>query len=87
MDAVHATSMAECIEYELGAGAEQARIECFAVPLRRGSSRRRSRWTFLVVSDLDERHVRETLGCMDVETVERRGSRRVMTAWPRDGAL
>lgn len=83
MDALHASSLAECIEYELGAATDTARVECYAVPLKPGSTRRRSRWAFLVVSDLVERAIRETLACMDVEVVDRRGGRLVAIAWPR----
>lgn len=83
MDAIDATSLAECIEHELGASVDEGRAECYAVPLRPGSTRRRSRFAFLLVTDAPERLVRETLRCMDVEVLERRGRSLVLAGWPR----
>lgn len=82
MDAMEAISLAECIELELGTACTSSRVECFAVPLRPSSTRRRSRWTFLVVTDAPERTLRDVLTCMQVDVVQRRGTRRVYTAWP-----
>lgn len=81
MDAVEATSLAECLEFELGALAQDARVECFAVPRTRASTRRSTGWLFLVVTSLPENVVRQALS-MPVEVVERRGSRRCLVAWP-----
>lgn len=83
MDAMEATELAACLEFEVGAACPSTRVECFAVPLSRGSSRRRSGWAFLLVTDAPERTVRETLPGYEIELIERRGKRRVMQAWPR----
>jgi hypothetical protein len=82
MDAIAAKERAASIEFSLGAGAEQARVECFAVPRRRGSARRSSRWMFLVVTDLPETEVRDGLTSFQVETLGRRGSTTTYAAWP-----
>ncbi len=83
MDAMSATNLAECLELDLGASAPEGCVACFAVPLRPGSTRRKTRWAFLVVTDLPERTVREVLSRFHVDLVERRGSRRVFAAWPQ----
>lgn len=82
MDAREAVEHAACIEFSLGAGADEARIECFAVPRRKGSSRRSSGWLFLVVTDLATREVRDGLEAFDVETIRRRGGLTSYAAWP-----
>jgi len=82
MDALEASQRAACIEFDLGAGADQARVECFAVPRRRGSSRRQSSWLFLVVTDLPEHEFRDALSGFTVETLDRRGARTSYAAWP-----
>ncbi len=87
MDALIAGQWAECLEIELGAAYDQARVEVFAVPLRPGSSRRRSRWVFLVATDGAERVVHEVLTDFHVEFVGRRGSLRSLVAWPRGRAV
>lgn len=79
-----AMQRAASLEFALGAGAERARVECFAVPRRKGSSRRRSRWLFLVVTDLPERAVREGLSTFRVETIGRRDAAKHYAAWPRE---
>jgi hypothetical protein len=82
MDALEATQQAAGIEFALGASAEEARVECFAVPRRKGSSRRSTRWLFLVVTNLPEREVRDGLSTFQVETIGRRGGRTTYVAWP-----
>lgn len=82
MNAREASQKAACIEFDLGAGADRARVECFAVPCRKGSSRRKSRWVFLVVTDLSPREIRDALPGFQVETLSRRGSRTTHAAWP-----
>lgn len=82
MDAFEAMQQAASIEFSLGAGAEEARVECFAVPRRKGSSRRSSRWVFLLVTDLPEREVRDGLSTFTVETIGRREARKRYVAWP-----
>lgn len=84
MDAKEACEHAACIEFSLGAAAERGRVECFAVPRRRGSSRRSSSWLFLVVTDLPEIEVRDGLSTFDVETLNRRGETKTYAAWPPD---
>lgn len=84
MDAIEARERAACIEFSLGAAAEQARVECFAVPRRKGSTRRRSRWVFLVVTDLPDVEVRDGLSTFEVETIGRRGQATTFVAWPPD---
>lgn len=82
MDALEASERAASIEFRLGAGAERARVECFAVPCSEGSSRRQTRWAFLVVTDLPETEVRDGLSRCRVETIGRRGERTSYVAWP-----
>lgn len=82
MDAVEAMQQAASLEFALGAGAEEARVECFAVPRRKGSSRRQARWLFLVVTDLPEREVRDGLSTFQVETIGRRDRMTSYAAWP-----
>ncbi len=81
MDAVQATSLAECIEHRLGA-TESGRVEAFAIPRRKASTRRSTRWCFLIVTNLPEDHVRDTLREMTLEVTERRGPFLVFVAWP-----
>lgn len=83
MDGRRALEQAASIEFSLGAGAEEARIECFAVPCRKGSTRRSSRWVFLVVTDLPEREVRDGLSTYHVETIGTREGRTSYAAWPQ----
>lgn len=82
MDALEAMQRAASLEFALGAGADRARVECFAVPRRKGSARRTSRWVFLVVTDLPEREVRDGLSTFDVETIGRRDAATSYVAWP-----
>lgn len=84
MDALEAMEQAACIEFSLGAGAEEARVECYAVPRREGSSRRQTPWVFLVVTDLPGHEVRDGLPAFRVETIGRRGSAKSYAAWPPD---
>lgn len=84
MDAVEALQRASCLEFRLGAGAGGARIECFAIPRRRGSARRRSQWVFLVVTDLPEVEVRDGLQEFEIEMVGRRNGAGHYVAWPPD---
>lgn len=82
MDALEAMQRAASIEFSLGAGADQARVECFAVPRRQGSSRRSTRWVFLLVTDLPEHEVRDGLETFTVETIGRRHGAKRYAAWP-----
>lgn len=82
MDAIEASEWAASIEFRLGAGAEEGRIECFAVPQGKGSSRRRSSWMFLLVTDLPDVDVRDGLEACHVETIHRRGSSKSYAVWP-----
>jgi len=82
MDPVEATCTAEHLEFQIALARERARVECYAVPLRPYSSRRRSRWTFLIVTDVGERAVRDRLPGYRVEYLERRGRLGVLLAWP-----
>lgn len=85
MRATEAKERAACIEFSLGAGADEARVECFAVPCRKGSSRRKARWVFLLVTDLPELEVRDGLTSFDVETLGQRGEATTYAVWPPDG--
>lgn len=81
MDAMQATEFAECLEYRLGTP-KSGLVEAYAIPRAKGSSRRTTRWLFLLITDLHEDHVRDTLREIPVELLERRGSRYVYMAWP-----
>lgn len=82
MDAIDALEQAACLEFSLGAAAEEARVECFAVPRRKGASRRCSRWLFLVVTDLPEVEVRDGLSTFTVETIGQHSGATSYAAWP-----
>lgn len=82
MDALDAMQTAACREFSLGAGAEQACVECFAIPRSKGSTRRQTGWVFLVVTDLPEVEVRDGLPGFTVETIGRRRSLTSYAAWP-----
>lgn len=81
MNSVQATEFAESLEYRLGT-LESGLVEAYAIPRSKGSSRRTTRWLFLIVTDLPEDHVRDTLREVPLELFERRGARYVYLAWP-----
>jgi hypothetical protein len=82
MDVAEATLTAERLEREVGLSADTSRAECYAVPLARGSTRRKTRWVFLLITDVDETRVRDVLPDLDVEFLDRRGGARILALWP-----
>ncbi len=82
MHPMEADWLAWHLEHRLGAADERVQAACYPVPLRPGFLRRRTRWVFVVVTDLVEGELRGALAGHDVEFVQDRGQERLYVVWP-----
>lgn len=85
MHPMEAEWLAWHLEHRVGAAVTSARVACYPVPLKPGFLRRRTRWAFVLATDLEEASVRESLAGHTVEFIQDRGKERLYVVWPAAG--
>lgn len=72
------------LEHRVAAATDTVRAACYPIPLKPGFLRRRTRWAFVVATDLDENALRDALDGHTIEFVQDRGAERLYILWPTD---